>query len=301
MFANVVLKSFPLNDLLILFLIFFFQDLLEFMYCGRIKTEDEDAFMVAAEKLGVGKALLEVERRRRPRDDVAKAEPNEGENEHSEEMPQVTQTTEVKPPTRRTKGPMERAKEDGAAEEKTKSAGVHTRSSIRRSRTKRANRYEDFISQLSLRRRRKQKKEPVVEKSKAQGQGLGEALKEEAGCIEGAQVETSVMEESAKEAVMENQAEESDGSRAVLKTPKKRPFVSVKLEDGKYKCLQCDFEGSSRKSVSQHATTKHKDGKSFSCEVCGKSFKLKKYLIQHQNVHSGLSLVCYPPGLFRAL
>lgn len=53
-------------------------------------------------------------------------------------------------------------------------------------------------------------------------------------------------------------------------------------------CDICDYSAANKQCLMNHKRVQHSDTKSFTCDVCLKSFKLKNTLTNHVNAHNGL-------------
>ncbi|XP_012284498.1 zinc finger protein 25-like [Orussus abietinus] len=59
-----------------------------------------------------------------------------------------------------------------------------------------------------------------------------------------------------------------------------------------YSCSNCDFKGRTQTSIKDHYNRKHIEGFNFSCEQCGKLFKLKRDYSAHVKDHDSGPCVC---------
>lgn len=55
----------------------------------------------------------------------------------------------------------------------------------------------------------------------------------------------------------------------------------------RYSCTQCSYSALNRQCLRNHIRVQHSDLKPFSCDACGKSFKLKNTLTAHLVQHTG--------------
>lgn len=56
----------------------------------------------------------------------------------------------------------------------------------------------------------------------------------------------------------------------------------------RYTCSSCSYSALNRQCLRNHIRVHHTDTKPFSCNVCGKSFKLKNTLLNHMVQHTGI-------------
>lgn len=56
----------------------------------------------------------------------------------------------------------------------------------------------------------------------------------------------------------------------------------------RHKCNLCDYSALNLQCLKNHMRVQHTDLKPFACDVCGKSFKLKNTLLNHQVQHTGV-------------
>lgn len=61
----------------------------------------------------------------------------------------------------------------------------------------------------------------------------------------------------------------------------------------RYNCTTCDYSALNRQCLRNHIKVQHSDDKPFSCDDCGKAFKLKNTLLSHMVQHTGVrKFVC---------
>lgn len=54
------------------------------------------------------------------------------------------------------------------------------------------------------------------------------------------------------------------------------------------KCLDCDVEFGTSQELFKHCATTHDEKQKFMCDVCGKEFTSKAWLVSHQKYHRGV-------------
>ncbi|ELU02818.1 hypothetical protein CAPTEDRAFT_181688 [Capitella teleta] len=76
------------------------------------------------------------------------------------------------------------------------------------------------------------------------------------------------------------------------KPKKSKSSRYVKLEDGGYQCVECDFTAPKTKTLHQHLVEKHSGP--VQCDLCSKSFKQRRYLAHHKaSAHTGSQFICH--------
>jgi uncharacterized Zn-finger protein len=56
----------------------------------------------------------------------------------------------------------------------------------------------------------------------------------------------------------------------------------------RHSCNLCEYSAANKQCLRNHLKVQHSEVKSFSCEVCSKSFKLKNTLVNHMVQHTGI-------------
>lgn len=59
-------------------------------------------------------------------------------------------------------------------------------------------------------------------------------------------------------------------------------------EDGDSKCKDCDLEFKTPQKLFEHRALQHGDGNRFICDMCGKVFTSKAFLMSHQKYHKNV-------------
>lgn len=64
----------------------------------------------------------------------------------------------------------------------------------------------------------------------------------------------------------------------------------VQHSDTRHRCTYpgCEYSAVNLQCLRNHIRVQHSDVKPFECDVCGKSFKLKNTLLNHQVQHTGV-------------
>ena len=72
----------------------------------------------------------------------------------------------------------------------------------------------------------------------------------------------------------------------VKKRKERGETKSRKGADGLVHCQKCDYTTKTNKGFYNHWMLKHTEGNTHTCQHCGKTFKLRKYLVSHMAMHT---------------